>query len=81
MTKQGRTWMPPMGLGTVVLAANLIALIVYISLAAGVPRIHLSIAPFAFTGIVIILIAVSMLVLPSHGVRHVSRVSVVAAVL
>jgi voltage-gated potassium channel len=80
MAKQERTWMPPMGLGTVVLAVDLVALVVYVSLAARVPKIRSPIVPFAFTGTVIILIAVSMLVLLSRGVRHVSLASVVAAV-
>jgi hypothetical protein len=69
-----------MGLGAVVLAVDLLALVIYVILASGVPRIRSPIAPFAFIGIVIILISLSMLVLLSQGVRHVGRASVVAAV-
>jgi voltage-gated potassium channel len=80
MKKKGGTRTRPMRLGAFVLAMDLVALVVYVSLAAGTPRIRSPIAPFVFTGIVIILIATSMLILLSQGVRHVSRASVVTAI-
>lgn len=65
----------------VVLIVKLIALVVYISLAARIHRGHPKLSPFVFAGIIIIIIAVSMFFMLKQGIRHMRPALIILAIL
>ena len=65
----------------IVFIVKLIALIVYISLAAGIHRGRPRLSPFIFAGIVVIIIAASMFFMLRQGILHVRPILIIFAIL